>query len=592
MGNLPKIKDVVECLKLSPTSRSPGELRFGKKGSLSVNTHDQTWWDFEINDGGGVLDFIVYNGEAIDRLSARLWCKERGLIADEPSPIKPVREHVYVDPDGNPVSKAVKYSTGKWTQKRFENGGWLYGTKGVRRYPYGADRLTREDASKILFIFEGEKDCERAWQHGLSATTNVGGAGKWRSHLNDHITGRTVCIVPDNDAAGANHATKVAASLERSQIDNFILDYAAGLPEKADFSDWMDANGNDATRFLAMANAAKELPREPVKPIKKILTMIGDIEIKDPDYLIDETIETKTLAALVGPSGSGKTFVAIDLAMSVATGTPYHGNEVQQGLVIMSAGEGHSGIPRRVDAWLAHHGKDTSTAALALTSRAVDLFDEAYQAAFCSEIDAIAKVQGAPKMIIIDTVARHMGSLDENATKDMGALIATADKLKDDYGCVVLLVHHTGHANPDRARGSTAFKGALDTEILVKPLGEHDLTTSCEKQKDGAPFPTRQFLKVTIGQSLILQQVEAAAKSRRKITAAEQYALDSLSGTFDEIGRATAHVEEWRPNFYAGHTADSLDAKRKAFNRARQALINRGFVECNEDKYSLRDSGT
>lgn len=592
MGNLPQIKDVVACMKMTPTSQSPGELRFGNKGSLSVNTGANTFYDHENEVGGGVFDLIVYKGEAIDQRAAANWCKERGLIADETSSRAPIREHVYVDPDGNPVSKAVKFSSGKWTQMRFENGRWLFGTKGVRRFPYGADKLKNDDPSKLLFIFEGEKDCERAWQHGLSATTNVGGAGKWRSHLNDYIIGRTVCIVPDNDAAGANHATKVAASLERSQIDCFILDYAAGLPEKGDFSDWMDQNGNDAQHFLAMAEAAKELPREPVKPIKKILTMIGDIEIKDPEYLIDETIETKTLAALVGPSGSGKTFVAIDLAMSVATGTPYHGNEVQKGLVIMSAGEGHSGIPRRVDAWLAHHGKETSTAALALTSRAVDLFDEAYQAAFCSEIDAIAKMQGAPKMIIIDTVARHMGSLDENATKDMGALIATADKLKDDYGCVVLLVHHTGHANPDRARGSTAFKGALDTEILVKPLGEHDLTTSCEKQKDGAPFPTRQFLKVTVGQSLILQQVEAAAKSRRKITAAEQYALDSLSGTFDEIGRATAHVEEWRPNFYAGHTADSLDAKRKAFNRARQALINRGFVECNEDKYSLRDSGT
>ena len=82
MGNLPQIKDVVDCLKLSPTSQSPGELRFGNKGSLSVNTHDQTWWDFENDDGGGVLDFIVHNGEAIDRSSAWQWCKERGLIAD------------------------------------------------------------------------------------------------------------------------------------------------------------------------------------------------------------------------------------------------------------------------------------------------------------------------------------------------------------------------------------------------------------------------------------------------------------------------------------------------------------------------------
>jgi hypothetical protein len=130
MGNLPQIKDVVECMKMTPTSQSPGELRFGNKGSLSVKTGSNTFYDHENEVGGGVLKFIVHKGAASDHSSARQWCKERGLIADEPSPIKPVREHVYVDPDGNPVSKAVKLSSGKWTQKRFENGGWLFGTKG------------------------------------------------------------------------------------------------------------------------------------------------------------------------------------------------------------------------------------------------------------------------------------------------------------------------------------------------------------------------------------------------------------------------------------------------------------------------------
>ena len=554
---------------------------------------------FYISDKGSGLLINCNKGCSFKDLAQQL--RKDGVYPEfeatrvEPKPtsqLKTKREHIYTDPDGNPISKAVKYSDGSWKQMHYEAGGWFYGVKGLPRFPYGADRLQKGDASKLLFIFEGEKDVERAWKHGLSATTNVGGAGKWYDELNKHIIGRTVCIVPDNDKAGADHAIAVEASLRRSKIDCFILDFATGLPDKADFSDWMDANDNDVDRFVAMAEAAKELPREPVKPAKKILTMISDIEIKDPEYLIDDTIETKSLAALVGPSGSGKTFVAIDMAMSIATGTSYHDHKVEKGLVIMSAGEGHSGIPRRIDAWITHHGKDKASAALALTSRAVDLFDETYQAAFCSEIDAIAAAQGAPKMIVIDTVARHMGTLDENSTKDMGALIATADKLKDDYGCVVLLVHHTGHANPDRARGSTAFKGALDTEILVKPLGENDITTSCEKQKDGAPFSTRQFLKVTVGQSLILQQVETAPKAIRKISPSDRYALDSLSGTFDEIGRAIAHIDEWRPNFYAGHPADSLDAKRKAFSRARQSLINRGLVDCKDDKYTLRDTVT
>ena len=68
-------------------------------------------------------------------------------------------------------------------------------------------------------------------------------------------------------------------------------------------------------------------------------------------------------------------------------------------------------------------------------------------------------------------LARHMGGLDENNAKDMGELIRTADKLRDDYKCAIMLVHHTGHAHQDRARGSTAFKGALDTEIIVNQLG-------------------------------------------------------------------------------------------------------------------------
>ena len=100
-----------------------------------------------------------------------------------------------------------------------------------------------------------------------------------------------------------------------------------------------------------------------------------------------------------------------------------------------------------------------------------------------------------------------MAGKDENNAKEMGELVQTADKLKHDYQCAVMLVHHTGHNNQDRARGSTAFKGALDTEILVKSLGDNDIIVSCEKQKDGPQFDTMQFLKVSVDPSIALQQV-------------------------------------------------------------------------------------
>jgi hypothetical protein len=105
---------------------------------------------------------------------------------------------------------------------------------------------------------------------------------------------------------------------------------------------------------------------------RQILTIIGDIENKDPDYLIDGTIETPALIGLIGPSGSGKTSVALGMAMSIATGTPYHSMQLKAGPVIMSAGEGYTGIPRRVQAWCANHGQNIAHANLALTSRAIN----------------------------------------------------------------------------------------------------------------------------------------------------------------------------------------------------------------------------
>ena len=74
-----------------------------------------------------------------------------------------------------------------------------------------------------MFIFEGEKDYELAWEHGLLATTNIGGAGKWKDELNEHLKGRTSWIVPDNDDAGTKHAKLVKASLERSGITCSVL---------------------------------------------------------------------------------------------------------------------------------------------------------------------------------------------------------------------------------------------------------------------------------------------------------------------------------------------------------------------------------
>ena len=109
--------------------------------------------------------------------------------------------------------------------------------------------------------------------------------------------------------------------------------------------------------------------------------------------------------------------MALDIALSLATGKDYHGFGASKGLVIMSAGEGHLGMPRRAEAWCKHNGSSLRAASFAITDRAVDLFNEAPLNAFCNEVEEIAKTRGNPKLIIIDTVARHMAGKDENNAK-------------------------------------------------------------------------------------------------------------------------------------------------------------------------------
>ena len=85
------------------------------------------------------------------------------------------------------------------------------------------------------------------------------------------------------------------------------------------------------------------------------------------------------------------------------------------------------------------------------------------------------------------------------------------------------------------------------------------------------------------------------ARSERpaRLSANQKLALDTLiSGTKDNVPQGSLHLEDWRLLFYAGHTGDNEDTKKKAFLRARESLVDKGFVEVTDDIYSIRDRGT
>lgn len=331
---------------------------------------------------------------------------------------------------------------------------------------------------------------------------------------------------------------------------------------------------------------------------------VADLQIREPRWLVSDLIETDSLGLLFGDPGCGKSFIAVDLALAVATGAQFHGLQVQKGSVFYIAGEGHNGLSRRFHAWAHHHDETLDGVPLYKSERAAQFLDGASAKAVGDAIASLAASAGSPALIIVDTLARNFGAGDENSTQDMNYFIAAMDDLQGRYSeSVLLVVHHTGHGDKQRARGAIALKGALDFEYRLDNAGGI-ITLTNTKMKDAEPPAQRCFKLecVTLGEggdgkpygSAVLVDTDAPASSGKKLTANQKLGLETFRvaaieyGTLSDGAFTGLHVEHWRELFYRKHTGDNADSKRRTFNRVRRDLVDSGILSVNDELYVLR----
>lgn len=225
------------------------------------------------------------------------------------------------------------------------------------------------------------------------------------------------------------------------------------------------------------------------KPRKKFsLTPRSQLKIQSPDWLVKGVFEHNTLAAIIGESGVGKSFVGIDLACCVATGLPWHGRQTKQGTVVYFAGEGGNGLSLRITAWEQHHG--VREAPLWVSSEAIDLSDSDNMLPIVK--NELGQLDTPPSLIIIDTLAKHYSG-EENSAKELGLFIKNLESLRQEFNITVIVIHHSGKDPSKGARGSSAFRAALDHEILVAKPDKGFLKISCEKARNSEPFTPMSF---------------------------------------------------------------------------------------------------
>ena len=58
------------------------------------------------------------------------------------------------------------------------------------------------------------------------------------------------------------------------------------------------------------------------------------------------------------------------------------------------------------------------------------------------------------------------------------------------------------------------------------------------------------------------------------------------------VPQPSINLDDWREQFYAGHTGDNTDTKKRAFSRVRQSLVTKCILSVHENIYTLRDTET
>lgn len=256
-----------------------------------------------------------------------------------------------------------------------------------------------------------------------------------------------VIIVADNDSSGvgfakANEAaTKWGCHVVMPPMPGDANDYANG--------------GHDLVALLSR------------KPDNWLMPADAFCDQPAPiSWLIKGWIQSDAVIMIHGPSGGGKTFVVLDMCLNMASGGgSWFGHRTSAANVVYLAGEGHHGLKGRIAAWkvkrkVKHLDMWVSKSGLDLNTV------NGYQ----QTVSSLRQLDVVPNVIVIDTLHRFLHG-DENSAQDTKTMLDACSALQQEFKCAVILVHHTGVSEEaqHRARGSSAWRGAMDVEISIIP---------------------------------------------------------------------------------------------------------------------------
>lgn len=402
------------------------------------------------------------------------------FVFREPPPHReygpPTVRYIYRDKHGAALGHICRWgNTGKgkkilpqtlWRQYNGTNE-WMFKGLNEPRPLYNLEQLTTRPDAPVLVV-EGEKAANAAvhifpdyvvttWQNGAGAV----GKTDWMP-----LDARTVVIWPDADTAGHKAAQTIYANLKKADVR--IVKLPPDLPKGWDLADNLTELGTDPAEILTAA------PPPPDPTLARFVMSAVDFlaqDIPEREMIVCPWLPTSGLAMLFAKRGVGKTYMALALAVAVASGDNLflgHYSITKSRRVLYVDGE----LPAAELQERVRNYCPTPPDNLMLISSEqmfrkdvrLNIHDEKWQMAINEGLDSLSKRGCKPELIILDSLSTLSSGLDENDNTALDQLINWLIGLRHQ-GYTVLFLHHAGKSGEQR--GASRREDYLDTSIRL-----------------------------------------------------------------------------------------------------------------------------
>jgi len=225
--------------------------------------------------------------------------------------------------------------------------GYAWNIEGAIRVPYRLPQIIEAvQSGRTIHIAEGEK-CVHALltviPQGEEATTNPGGAGKWRDEYGRWFAGANIVIYADSDETGRVHARDVRQNLIDNGCSVTIVEAPPGVMANGkvihDVADHIEA-GLDLNTLLETT---------PDSAVQRARTAVDWLDITQREehkfeFVIPGVLARGERLLLVGYEGHGKSLFCRQIAACLASGVhPFTLGKIEPRRVLYIDAENHPG---------------------------------------------------------------------------------------------------------------------------------------------------------------------------------------------------------------------------------------------------------